>query len=531
MGRQRLLMIGLDGFELGLAERFLKEGSLPNLARIREHSARYELDHGRDKYSGLSWEHFSSGKAPRDGGRWSAIMFDPRRYEVRQTPTSERPFMADLSARTVVFDVPYCKLSKSPHVRGLTNWGAHDPGVAAASRPAGIHEELHRLFGPYPAAEWIYGFCWPSVDKARAAGDALARAVGVRTQASRWLLRERIPDWDLAIVVVSEAHSAIETLWHGVDPKHPLHGIESAPAAASGLLKVYKSIDCLIGDLWQSFPDAILLIVAMHGMGPNDSDVAAMALLPELLYRNAFGVPYMRPIPHTGATPDGVPLLAENDLWDDVMRRMVPRKLPRLSDRIAHLLFRLARPDLSVEWVPAARYAQFWPRMPAFALPAYYDGRVRINLVGREAKGIVPRNDYGKACEEMMELVGECRNLLTGEKVVDEIHRPKGDPNEVGPYESDVYVVWRSAPLGLYHPKLGSIGPLPYRRTGGHTGGHGFLYITGSGITPGTGGLISSFDVVPTIVELLGENKLSGISGRSVARDLGTESNQSIARI
>src|SRR6202140_5029207 len=94
--RQRILVIGLDGFDLNLATRFMDQGGLPNLARLRSQSSRYELDHGRDKFSGLSWEHFSTGRAPRDGGRWSAVTFDPRPYAVRQDSTSERPFMAGL---------------------------------------------------------------------------------------------------------------------------------------------------------------------------------------------------------------------------------------------------------------------------------------------------------------------------------------------------------------------------------------------------------------------------------------------------
>src|SRR5579872_1606240 len=260
--RRRLLVIGLDGFDPGLADRFVSQGALPNFARFRERGARYELDHGRDRNSGLAWEHFSTGRAPRDGGRWSAVTFNPKTYAARQEGTSARPFMADLPVRAVVFDVPYCDISQAPRVQGVTAWGAHDPGVDAASRPGGIREEMERLFGPYPATEWIYGFCWPSADKARAAGDALEAAVQVRARASRWLLAERLPDWDLAVVVVSESHSAVEPLWHGVDSGHPLHGIESAAPAASGLLKVYRAIDSLIGNLREAFPDAIVLLVA-----------------------------------------------------------------------------------------------------------------------------------------------------------------------------------------------------------------------------------------------------------------------------
>jgi predicted AlkP superfamily phosphohydrolase/phosphomutase len=454
-------------------------------------------------------------------------MFDPATYAARQEHTSARPFMADLTARTVVFDLPYCDLEQAPQVRGLTTWGAHDPGIAAISRPEGLHQEMDRLFGPYPATQWIYGFCWPSAEKARAAGEALAQAVEVRSRATRWLLTERLPDWDLAMVVVSEGHSAIEPLWHGVDPNHPLHAIESAVPAASALRKVYGAIDRLIGDLQEAFSDATILLVAMHGMGPNESDVAAMALLPELLYRFAFGAPYMRPVAHSRFTPDGTLLLAENASWEDVMLHAVPeyQRFPRLPDRLVNWIeragFDVGRLDSSeMAWMPAARYSQFWPRMPAFALPAFYDGRIRINVAGREAKGIVPAAQYARVCEQMIELLDQCRNLPTGGKVVAEIHRPKQDANDVSESEADLYVVWRGAPLGLSNPRLGSIGPLPYRRTGGHTGTLGFLYVVGEGIAPAQGGLVSSFDVVPTIIDLLGETRAPGISGRSLAQGL-----------
>ena len=77
MTQRRVLMVGLDGFDICLAERFLDEGALPNFARLRDRSMRFDLDHGVDKYSGLAWEHVSAGQAPNDGARWSAVTFDP----------------------------------------------------------------------------------------------------------------------------------------------------------------------------------------------------------------------------------------------------------------------------------------------------------------------------------------------------------------------------------------------------------------------------------------------------------------------
>jgi predicted AlkP superfamily phosphohydrolase/phosphomutase len=160
--------------------------------------------------------------------------------------------------------------------------------------------------------------------------------------------------------------------------------------------------------------------------------------------------------------------------------------------------------------------------MGAFALPAYYDGRVRINLHGREAAGVVARGDYESACQQTIDLVRGCRNLLTGEDVVDEVHWPKKDPHAVGPSEADLYIVWKSAPLGFSTPGLGTIGPVPYRRTGGHTGARGFLYLAGQGIPAGAAGAVSSFDVVPTAIDLLGEAKPPGVSGGSIAGRLAT---------
>ena len=524
----RILVLGLDGFDWTLAEEFLQEGLLPNLARLRARSARYELDHGRDKFSGLAWEHFSTGKAPSDGGRWSAVTFDPKAYAVRQEMTSARPFVADLSARTVVFDLPYCDLLRAPKTQGVANWGAHDPGVETGSRPASVYQELLDKFGAYPAPEWIYGFCWPSVEKTRASSEALAHAVNVRARAARWLLAERLPDWDLGIVVVSEGHSAIEPLFHGVDPQHPLHSIESAPAAAAGLRKVYAAIDQLVGDLLDTFPSATVVALAMHGMGPNESDVPAMALLPELLYRSNFGSPYMRPLEFFQALPNGTPLLPEDAFWDTVLLHAAPRPASStpVSSRLKTWLSRLAgrRAESSetsgIEWMPATRYAPFWPRMRSFALPAFYDGRIRINVAGREAQGIVSRQDYTALCAQTTELLHQCTNALNGKKAIAEIQCPKQDPFRVDEAEADLYVIWESEVLGLSHPQLGAIGPIPYRRTGGHTGGLGFLFVAGDGISPGQRAPSSSFDAVPTILDLLGEDRFRSVSGKSLAPGL-----------
>ena len=540
MNASKVLAICLDGYEQSLAEKMMKTGEMPNLAQMATRSARFLLDHGADLRTGLAGEHFATGMAPAQSQRWAAVQFDRETYRVWQEGTSQTPFPALLDARTVVFDPPYFDLRRTESVAGIVNWGAHDPGVAADSRPGELLAEVRERFGSYPASAWIYGLPWNSESAATEMGQRLAEAVRTRTAISRWLLKGRLPEWDLGIVAVSEAHSAIEGLWHGVDPDHPLHGAASAAAAGEGLRRVYAEIDALVGTLCTAFPEAIKLVFAMHGMGPNGADVASMLLLPELLYRNAFGHPLFRREGKPEANLRGCPGMDGTSWYEWVhagfdetalnkarplARRLAGRFLPPwLKHRLKKTLNARHAPKdqvlrLPLDWMPATRYQPFWRRMPAFALPSFYDGRIRINLKGRERQGMVDPADYSGVCQDLASLLEQCADPITGHKVVDSIEYGRSAaPAELGPTEADMVVVWKHAPLGLDHPELGRIGPAPYRRTGGHTGPHGFLYLEAPGWTPGDHGTRSAYDVVPTLFSLTGQVPPPGLSGSAQRR-------------
>jgi predicted AlkP superfamily phosphohydrolase/phosphomutase len=155
--------------------------------------------------------------------------------------------------------------------------------------------------------------------------------------------------------------------------------------------------------------------------------------------------------------------------------------------------------------------------MPAFALPSFYDGRIRINLQGRERHGTVAPSRYEETCRELEALLHECRNPLSGEPAVESIERASTqDPLRLGRSESDLLVVWRGVATALQHPRLGLIGPVALRRTGGHTGRHGMAYVAAPGLAAGDHGVRSAFDVVPTIIELLGGQPDPGVSGTSL---------------
>lgn len=528
MTLRRVLLVWLDGYDPAAGEALMAEGLLPALARLKAASARFALDHGGARWTGLAGEHLSTGVSAADAGRQSALHFDPAHYTVWQEGTRQRPFPAVLAARTVVFDPTYFNLASAPNVRGLVHWGAHDPGARPASRPAGLHAEIEQRFGRYPA-EWIYGYVWPSPARAAEMGAALVRGLDLRTDAALWLLAERCPDWDLAIVTAGELHSAAESLWHGWDAAHPLHALPSAAPARAGFVAAYEAADRMIGRLAAAFPDATLVVCAMHGMGPNKSDVASMALLPELLFRWQFGAALQQGRAEWAAAPGGVPTLDEAAKWWPGVCQpsfLPPEKWPSRIARRATLARAMGTPwpddgadvaCISVEAIAATWYRPFWPAMRAFALPSYYDGRIRVNLAGREANGRVPRWAYGFVLSAIERLLRNTRDYATGAPVVRSIERPaRRDPHALDPTSADLLVLWQGAHLGFAHRRLGRIGPLPFQRPGGHTGGHGMAYLAGSGLAPGAYGVRSAFDVVPTVFDLLGESKPAHVSGASL---------------
>jgi predicted AlkP superfamily phosphohydrolase/phosphomutase len=541
MMRNRVLAIGLDGLEITLAERLMGEGQMPALADLRKRSARFLLETEHLQQTGIPWEPVASGLSPKAAGRWGPIEFDPVSYTAWQEGARVAPWWADTDLRAVVFDAPYVDLRRARNTQGIVEWGVQDPGNYPAARPAELLAEFEQRFGQYPAREWMYANPWPSATRTRLMGEALSHALRVRSRAAKWLAVERFPEWDFFFTVAGEVHGGMHGLWHGLDASHPLHTLPSAATAAQALVELHRELDTMVGQLIRMAGDAAIIVFNNGGMGPNQSDVQSMVLLPELLYRNAFGQAMLSLPSAWTASPNAVPLLDEHDDWAAVCTSCVPdpsreatatnrigtvahhllRSINhRLNGRPAAALQRLRRPSkfrLGFDWMPNYHYRHSWPLMPAFALPSFSDGRIRINLRGRERHGIVDPFRYEETCQSLETLLRECRDPRTGEASVASIERASTvNPLAVGTSEADMRVEWRNVAAAMEHPRLGLIGPVPFHRTGGHSGPYGVAYVVAPGVEPGDRGIRSSFDVAATMVQLLGVNPNVHPTGESL---------------
>ena len=244
-------------------------------------------------------------------------------YDTRQTGTRFNPFFSSLDRG------PSCSTRRTQTFACTGRPRGRRVGSARSGRQpddesSRTGRELEARFGRYPSERFTYMSPWPSAELTAEMGAALVRGLGVRLDAARWLLTERLTDWDLAIVVAGEPHTAAEAFWHGVDPTHPLHSHPSAAPAARSLGDVYRETDRLVGELVAAAAPRSLLVFSMGGMGSNNSDTPSMVLLPELVYRWATGNTLLDVPGEWAANPEGVPIIPEGQTWKSVLSPCYP---------------------------------------------------------------------------------------------------------------------------------------------------------------------------------------------------------------
>ncbi len=70
-------MIGMDSFPPELLEQWCDDGSLPNLAALREEAAYGYIDSVADLFPGAVWTTFSSAQLPTGHGIYHFMQWDP----------------------------------------------------------------------------------------------------------------------------------------------------------------------------------------------------------------------------------------------------------------------------------------------------------------------------------------------------------------------------------------------------------------------------------------------------------------------
>lgn len=522
----------------------MQAGHLPNLSKLREQGA-YGRTLDPDKTSPeTAWTTFLTGVAPEATGYHSVYKYDCQTYRAKYVGTYDfreyPPFYAlDEELRVAVFDMPQTRMRERLNGFQLLGWGGHAAQTPSKSVPSELWGEMTRTYGRHPAHEKDHARLWIKSSLALLRR-RLLEGIERRGNIAKELLRRE--KWDLFLTVFGEIHVAGHYFWHLSQPEHPLFGWYKDMFDSDPLLEVFKAVDRAIGDILLEAPsDARVMILSANGMEADKNDLPGKLFTAELMYRYSFPGQY-------GFTPNGgkgsgpvAPVIWRpkslgwvRDVWgrradSNPVRRLLRKTLLiEWSHALEKLLGTPAGPQYPYAshvtyFLPSGWYSPLWPKMPAYALPnEAADGCVRINLRGREAQGVVEPGSYKRICDEISDHFYRLTNPRTGKSVVERVVRTRQDPfaDDSRLPDADLLVQWSdNGPFDVVEsPSLGRVGPVSYRRSGGHNHS-AFVLIKGPGIAAHsdlTGA--RPLDTTPTLLDLMGARIPDYCQGRSLLR-------------
>ncbi len=504
-GERRVLMLGLDAAEPELVERWADDGFLPRLAKLRSEGMYGRLQPLDAVGLGPPWPSFYTSTSASEHGLYTYMIWSPERMtELRPDPRvlPLRPFWRDLGPdgpRVVAMDVP---LVYAPEPFGgveVSGWATHERFSPISATPADLVRRIEHRFGAAPFLPEVHA----RVDLKRLLEErdvlvqATDRAGGLATE----LLGSE--PWDLGIVCLSAAHRAGHKLWSEAGSAG--RGTAAERVAFAGALRdVYVALDRAVGCVLEhAGPDTTVLVFALHGMGPNGSLVD---LLPEMVEAvlGAEGGTASRSS-WLGRARGAVPRR-----WRDEVKRKMPLAV---QDRLGSF-WRTSRLD--------------WSRTRAFCLAGDLHGFIRLNVRGREARGIVePGAEYAELCRRLTDGLSTFVDVRTGRPVVARVLRRDELSSDGRPVADlpDLTVVWEDHPAcerdEVRSEAFGSVRwPAPGAYPDGRSGNHrpeGFAVARGPGFEAGELPPDATvLDLAPTALDLLGLDPLPGMRGRSL---------------
>lgn len=439
-------MLGVDALDPDVARAHASR--MPVLHDLLAHSRRFDLRTPADVLSSAVWPTFASRLPPGEHGIYYPMQWDPTRMELRRVAgdwLSLEPFWYDLARRgkrVTVLDAPFVPHSRLAPELGVEvlNWGSQEGlGAFHANRPE-LAREVLRRFGRHPMGRDV------PVEESRPRLERLARRLvrGARRKGelARWLLARTT--WDLAVVVFAETHRAGHVLW-------PLPGHE-ARVPAGALADVYAAVDGALGEVLAGIdPEhTTVVLFAPQGMGPTHSqEHFAPAVLG-----------------HTTARFLGEPAAAPRPSAVRWLRAAVPGRIQAALAR--------ALPEAVRDWVVQRSLCggADWTRTPAFLLPGSGEVYLRLNVAGREARGLLDGAARERYLTSILRAFASLRAEPGHESLAAEPVCPaKRYPGARAHLLPDLVVTWRDhAPANAARSEV--TGVVRARPASGRTGEH-----------------------------------------------------------
>jgi predicted AlkP superfamily phosphohydrolase/phosphomutase len=425
-----VLAIGIEAAETRLVRRLIDQNQMPVLKSLLEQGKWIGVESSANIGTSSVWPCFMTGEDVDVHGIYSEWCWEPATMSFSTlTGDKLRPFwkaFSDEGYSVGILGVPFMPfvgLSKSFEVSDCKPFLPAENGQPIANlitREMVAEALSHGLISVAGPEDFNH--------LQELAADSMV-GIKLRGNLAERLLKETKPD--ISIVVFTETHESGHCLWQTIEPEHPLFHddvFDKFREIKPTLQEIYQEVDSQIGKLISAVgAQATVLIFALHGMSPARG---VPTFLPSLMCDRGFS--RLATLQNQSWTDRAVHLLAN-------AKRVTPAGLKKIY-------YRAVPRSTVLRWASPTILPQYdWSQTRAFSLVTEQHGSIRVNLIGREAQGIVPLEDYEKICREVEEWLYTLRTK-EGKPLTREVIRTATSPTKALTQRiPDVLAHWEDA--------------------------------------------------------------------------------------
>lgn len=417
-GRQRAVVVALDGVGFPTLQHWIAAGAMPNVARLMGESACLPLRSTIPPVTAPAWCSFATGKNPGKHGVFYFTTVD--RASGEEVPVSAAACAGvtlwewlSLQGRRVVVLNPPVSYPPAP-VNGAMVSGFLTPrGARDFVHPPGLLDELEARFGAYPL------YLQTPVFAANLSGanvrdflTELHHEVDYKFRALRWLIERERPD--LAFVHIWGTDRIQHELWNLFDEQHPRYEPHLGAAFRDRIADYFRAVDAAVGNLVAGLDDdTSLLLVSDHGFGPIHRFIDLNAWL---LHQGYIAI-RRRPLSQ-------LRLWLWRRGWTNALLLLGLRGLVRRGWRPP-----TRSPGEAVRMVSEGRWQPLlsmkdvdWHRTVAYS--NFGMGQILVNTTARDPRrgAVTGEQEYRRVRDEIVSRLGALRDPATGGAIEGEIH-------------------------------------------------------------------------------------------------------------
>jgi predicted AlkP superfamily phosphohydrolase/phosphomutase len=404
-----VLVIGLDGAESTVLEKWADQGYLPNIAKLSKEGSVRKLTTPETTLPGAIWPEITSGRSGSKTNHFCTVNQIPL-GETRYRPVQPKDLDINIDywniaskygKRVAAIDQVQCALNRDINGIQISEWGCHDRNFSTHSEPPELLDELNLRYGSHPVDS-----C-DTYDKSFEGYTLLLEDLieGTKRKTSMLLDLLNRERWDLFTCSYSESHCAGHQMWHLHDETHLDHPRDAPEHLKHALRSVYSAIDEGIGKIIRANDvNATTLVFASHGMGPF---IGGYQMIPEILSRLGMSS-------DGGKASSSMIRSMQNKIKHHIPYRWVPfleHHLPNvpilrgLQERFGGLVFPLDSHRTRASFVPNNRV-----------------GGIRLNIKGREPNGcLCGEEEISIVINELKSELLALRHIESGEPLVDKV--------------------------------------------------------------------------------------------------------------